>query len=248
MKNMIGIIGGSGFYDFVDNAEIKKIETPFGDVNYEIGYINGKEICFIPRHGSKHSVAPSQINYRANIYASYKLEVEYIIATNAVGSTHLGFSPGMFAVPDNILDFTHGRDYTYFDDFSINIDNKEPTGVVHTDVSEIFHYEIRNRLLSAANKLNLQIYDGGTLVVSNGPRFETPAEIKAYRILGGDFVGMTSSPEIFLAKELKIPYATMVIITNYGAGLQKSVSAEEVFDLFAKKISLVKEIIRKALV
>lgn len=248
---MIVIIGGSGFYNFLDSTVTKEIETPFGKVRYESGQVDGVDVCFIPRHGSDHSVLPSQINYRANIFAAHKLGVEYILATNAVGSLREKITPGMFSVPDHIMDFTKTRISTFFDgsDFEvITKSGKTLKGVVHTDVTEIFTPSVRKRLLMAGESLGYEMQDGGTLVVTEGPRFESPAEIKAYGLMGADYVGMTSAPEVFLAKEMEIPYATMAIITNYAAGLQKSVSVDEVFALYKKRMKDVKDIMRSAIV
>lgn len=247
---MIAIIGGSGFYNFLDSCETKQIDTPFGKVRYESGQVDGVDVCFIPRHGSDHTVLPSQINYRANIFAAHMLGVEYILATNAVGSLRVSIPPGMFSLPDHLLDFTKSRISTFFDGSDLEVvtrSGKKLKGVVHTDVTEIFTPSVRKRLLMAGESLGYEMQDGGTLVVTEGPRFESPAEIKAYGLMGADYVGMTSAPEVFLAKELEIPYATMAIITNFAAGLQKNVSSEEVFELFMKRIEDVKAIMRRAI-
>jgi 5'-methylthioadenosine phosphorylase len=244
---MLGIIGGSGFYNFLDNPEVISVETPFGEIEFEQGVINEKKVFFIPRHGKAHSILPSQINYRANIFAANKLNITMIIATNAVGSVRQEVPPGTFALPDQILDFTYARSATFFDDPSFSVtthSGKQLSGVVHTDVSEPFDLKVRKELLDACQRANEEVKDGGTLVVTNGPRFETPAEINAFSVLGGDFVGMTSAPEAFLAKELEIPYATLAVVTNYAAGLQKEITHEEVAELFGKRIDALKNIIR----
>lgn len=244
---MIGIFGGSGFYNFTKDMETKTIDTPFGAVSYEIGLVGDTTVFFVPRHGKLHSIAPGQINYRANIYAAHKLEAEAILATNAVGSIRKHFPPGSFITPDHIMDFTSGRASTFFDGSDLTVTTrtgKKLKGVVHVDVTDVFDQGIRRFINTAGSELGTQIQDGSTLVVTNGPRFETPAEIKAYGILGGDIVGMTSSPEVFLAKELDIPYSSLAVVTNYCAGLQKEVTAEEVFDLFKRKIAEVKEIFK----
>lgn len=247
---MIGIIGGSGFYNFIEDPEEVKIDTPFGNVTFEFGKIGGKDIYFIPRHGKTHSILPSKINYRANIHAAFELSIEKIIATNAVGSLRKNIAPGMFTVPDQIIDFTHGRNSTFFDggDYAVTTrTGKELSGVVHTDVTQPFDEKVRAKLLKSCNQANEKVVDGGTIVVTNGPRFETPAEIKAYAILGCDFAGMTSAPEAFLAKEVEIPYATLAIITNLAAGLQKEVSHEEVAELFRERIDALKKVLRIAI-
>ncbi|MHA2090339.1 MAG: MTAP family purine nucleoside phosphorylase [Candidatus Kariarchaeaceae archaeon] len=244
---MLGIIGGSGFYNFLENPQGISVETPFGEVEFEKGVINEKPVFFIPRHGKSHSILPSQINYRANIFAANKLNITKIVATNAVGSVHQDVPPGTFAIPDQILDFTSARFTTFFDEPTFSVitqSGKKLSGVVHTDVSDPFDLKVRNDLLDACQRANEEIMEGGTLVVTNGPRFETPAEIQAFSILGGDFVGMTSAPEAFLAKELEIPYATIAVVTNYAAGLQKEITHEEVAELFSKRIDALKNLIR----
>ena len=247
---MIAIVGGSGFYNFLDTGETRVIDTPFGKVSYETGKIDKTDVCFIPRHDSDHSVLPSQINYRANIFATHKLGVEYILATNAVGSLRENITPGMFSVPDHIIDFTKSRVSTYFDGTGFEVttnSGKTLGGVVHTDVTEVFVQTIRQKLLKAGKSLGHELINGGTLMVTEGPRFESPAEIKAYTTMGCDYVGMTSAPEVFLAKELEVPYATLAIITNFAAGMQKSISSAEVFELFKNRIIDVKAIMRKVI-
>ncbi|OLS28318.1 MAG: putative 6-oxopurine nucleoside phosphorylase [Candidatus Heimdallarchaeota archaeon LC_2] len=248
---MICVIGGSGFYNFLEDVENKIIETPFGEVSVEVGKIQNKDVIFLPRHGKRHSIAPDQINYRANIFTAHLLKTEMIFATNAVGSIRQSISPGSFVTPDHIIDLTHGRKSTFFDGTGLSlttIKGKKLSGVVHVDVSDLFDLKLRNLIKQSGLKLGMKILEQGTLVVTNGPRFESPAEIKAYGLWGGDFVGMTSAPEAFLAKELGIPYATLAVITNYAAGLQSNVTADEVFELFKSKINDVKSIIKKAII
>jgi len=250
MPSVIGIIGGSGFYNFVENLITREISTPFGNVLVEIGDINQVETIFIPRHGKNHRVAPSQINYRANIFALNSLKVDFILTTNAVGGLTKDFAIGDLVVADQILDFTSNRESTFFDGSDLQITTRTGqrlNGVIHTDVSHAYTPSIRNLIIETAKSMDIKLHTSGTMVVSNGPRFESPAEIKAYRILGGDFVGMTSAPEVFLAKELEIPYATIAVITNYGAGLQERVSADEVFELFSKRIEVVKSLIKRTI-
>ncbi len=245
---MIGVIGGSGLYKFIENAIVKKIDTPFGEVNVDIGKINGEEVVFIPRHGNRHSIPPSQINYRANIYAAHTLGVKKIYATNAVGSLNYDNKPGTLAVPDQIFDYTSCRKDTFFDgsDFKV-VTNKgeELSGVVHTDMSTPFDTDIRNEIIDVCREFGENVVDGGTIVVVNGPRYETPAEIEAFKRLGCSYAGMTSSPEAFLAKELQIPYATIAVITNFAAGMQSNVSHSEVEILFKQKIDMIFKILNK---
>lgn len=247
---MIGIIGGSGFYSFLENPRIEKTNTPFGEVTIYLGQIDGKEVLFIPRHGSGHSVLPSSINYRANIFAAHLNEVKMIYATNAVGTSNMKITPGALVVLDQIIDVTNGRDFTFFtgNNFSVTTrSGRKLMGVVHTDVSEPFDNMVRSNLLNACNNFNQKPVDGGTIAVFNGPRYETPAEIKAYTNLGAQYFGMTSAPEAFLAKELEIPYATLAVVTNYAAGLQSTITHDEVDALFKKRITDVKKILNYAI-
>lgn len=242
---MIGIIGGSGFYSFLDRPEKRNQTTPFGDASYQYGEVEGHEIAFIPRHGTTHSLPPAKINYRANIFLAHSIGVDKIYASNAVGSVKKEIQPGTFAVPDQILDFTNCREDTFFDgnDFAITTKKgNKLSGVVHTDVTHPFDATVRNEILQACKTLNETVVDGGTIVVVNGPRYETPAEIDAYRILGASYAGMTSSPEAFLAKELEIPYATLAFVTNYAAGMQSKISHEEVDSSFKSKMKIIKQL------
>ncbi len=242
---MIGIIGGSGFYNLFEQNKTELIHTPYGDVSIEIGTISDKEAIFIPRHGKNHSIPPSSINYRANIFAAHMLKVDKIYATNAYGSIRFENKPGSFVIPDQIIDFTHDREATFFDGQNTPImthKGRKLFGVIHTDVSDPFDNELRNNIQSACKYFDIEPIMGGTIVVVNGPRYETKAEIDAYRILGADYAGMTSAPEAFLAKELDIQYATLGILTNYAAGMQKEISHEEVTELFNQNIKRIKQI------
>jgi len=235
---LIGIIGGSGFYKLADFESAKKeiIKTPFGDVELFFGKIEGKNVVFLPRHKEGHRIPPHMINYRANIYALYEVGVDYIISTNAVGSMRKELQPGKIVFPDQIIDLTKNRTYTFFDgEFEIKLRNgKIKKGVVHTDVTEPYCNELRKIFIEVAQDLNLDFAEKGVYVCAEGPRFETPAEINFFKIIGGDIVGMTSSPEVFLAKELEICYATICVVTNYAAGMQERVSHEEVIKIFNK--------------
>lgn len=247
---MIGIIGGSGFYSFLKNPKEIYVETPFGATIIYSGKVENKEVMFIPRHGSVHSILPSEINYRANIYAAHLYNVHKIYATNAVGTSNTELQPGALVVLDQIIDVTYGRASTFFagNDFKITtILGNELSGVVHTDVSEPFDRIIRQELLEACKHFDQNPIDGGTIAVFNGPRYETPAEVKAYTTLGAHFFGMTSAPEAFLAKEIELPYATLAVATNFAAGFQSSITHDEVGELFEKRISDVKNILNYAI-
>lgn len=210
---MVGIIGGTGVYDpaILQDVKDEVITTPYGEARVKIGHYEGWPVAFMARHGEDHSVPPHLINYRANIKAMQMLGVKRIIATAAVGSLNFDLRPGCLVIVDQLLDFTKNRISTFYEGGK--------AGVVHVDVTEPYCPEIRRALYESARVLGLDTSFGGTYVCTEGPRFETGAEIKMYKMMGGDVVGMTSAPEAILARELGICYATVAVVTNYAAGL-----------------------------
>lgn len=241
--NNVGIIGGSGFYG-IEGEYIGRVDTPWGQSG-DVVLQQKKEtsIYFLARHGKGHTVPPHLINYRANIYALKKLGVTHILATNAVGSCRESMKPGDFVIPDNILDFTSGRDQTFYEGAQAGDVPEEFKKVKHTDVTFPFHEETRDLLMKTLERRGIPYHNKGVLAAANGPRYETSAEVKMARQLGGDILGMTSAPEVFLARELGIKYATIAVVTNFGAGMQSNVSHDEVVEIFGQKIELVKKII-----
>ena len=221
----VALIGGSGIYlpNMLDNIIESEMLTPFGTVMYSKGTIDNKEVIFMTRHGKKHSVPPHKINYRANIYALKKLGVKYIIASAAVGSLNKKMRVGDFVIPDQLLDFTKSRINSFY--------NGEDNKVVHVDVTDPYCKNLIEILASSAKKSNINPIVGATYVCTEGPRFETAAEIKMYEKLGGDIVGMTASPELVLAREAEMCYATFALVTNMAAGISKTqLSHQEVYD------------------
>lgn len=235
MTDRIAFIGGTGIYnlDFFKNMEKVKVSTIYGEVVVRKTKVNNKEIFFMPRHGSKHSVPPHRINYRGNIAALKKSGVEKVIAAAAVGSLRREMPPGSLAVIDQFIDQTRGRQTTFY------CGDNQP--VVHTDFTEPYCPELRKLLISECNKAGYNFTGQGTYVTTEGPRFETPAEIRAYARLGGDLVGMTNVPEVVLAREAGLCYATVALITNYAAGISPDIlSHEEVLEamgVYGKKIN-----------
>ena len=209
----IGIIGGTGVYDpsILINVRHVETKTPYGMVSYKVGDFAGKSIAFIPRHGSKHSIAPHLINYRANIWALKKIGVSTILATAAVGSLHLPMKLGDFVLVDQFIDFTKNRVTTFHDGGE--------RGVVHVDLTNPYCTSLRDKLLVVAQNSGLAVHSQGTYVCTEGPRFETPAEIAMFSKLGGHLVGMTSVPEVVLAREAEMCYATIAMVTNFAAGI-----------------------------
>ena len=238
---ILAVIGGSGFYSFMKGKQ-KTYETPFG-ISGAITAIDDPRgsYYFLVRHGARHTVPPHLVNYRANIYALSKLGVTHILATNAVGSCVPEMKPGDFVVPDQLLDFTWGRGSTFYE--GTESAAAEFAKVKHTDVTSPYEGDVRNALLTTLRKHDEPYHERGTYVCSNGPRFETAAEVSMFKQLGGHLLGMTSAPEAFLARELGIDYATLCLVTNFGAGMQDSITHEEVLELFQEKMPTLRSII-----
>ncbi|MEN6460919.1 MAG: S-methyl-5'-thioadenosine phosphorylase [Syntrophomonas sp.] len=238
----IAIIGGTGVYNpgLLDDAQKIVQATEYGDVSILIGKNNGVEVAFIPRHGAGHSVPPHLINFRANIMALYKIGVKSIIATAAVGSLNYDYKPGEFVLPDQFLDFTKQRTSTFFEGGE--------KGVIHCDMTVPYCAELRQILKNVAEEKSLKVHDGGVYVCTEGPRFETAAEIAMFKQLGGDIVGMTSVPEVCLARELGMCYANVSIVTNYAAGISpRLLTHEEVLKVMKESISDVRRLIMESI-
>ncbi|MGD2248706.1 MAG: S-methyl-5'-thioadenosine phosphorylase [Candidatus Methanofastidiosia archaeon] len=236
---MIAIIGGSGVYDpeMLSNTKEITVDTDYGTVNLISGIHKEKKVYFLPRHGGKHSVPPHKVNYRANIKALKDLKVERVISTSAVGSLNEDMNPGDFVLLDQFIDFTKNRVYTFFDD-----------EVVHTDVTTPYCPQLRDIITNAADTMGITLHPYGTYVCTEGPRFETPAEISMFGALGGDVVGMTNVPEVVLAREAKLCYASLAIVTNYAAGISLSrITHEEVIEIMDTSIETIKKLVTKTI-
>lgn len=209
----LAVIGGTGVYkaDMLVNTRDVEIETRYGKVSLMLGEYKGRQVAFLARHGKGHSVPPHLVNYRANIQALKDLGVKKIIATAAVGSLNIEMAPQDFVLLDQFLDFTKARNCTFFDG--------ELEGVRHIDVTEPYCPRLRSFLYERAVKLGIKTHQGGCYVCMEGPRYETPAEIKMLKLFGGDVVGMTNVPEVVLAREAGLCYATVAMVTNYAAGI-----------------------------
>ena len=204
-----GIIGGSGLYGFngLQNVETIEVDTPFGKPSSPIviGEVKGKKLAFLARHGIGHVLSPSEVNYRANIYAFKELGVSKIISVSAVGSLRADYAPGHIVVPDQIFDFTKGRKRSFFGE-----------GIVaHISTAEPFCPKLSAQLLQALREQDVVVHEGGTYITIEGPRFSTRGESNTFRSWGMSLVGMTASPEVFLAREAEICYATMAHVTDY---------------------------------
>lgn len=234
----IAIIGGTGVYDprILANVYQDEIVTPYGTVPLKVGEYAGKKVAFIPRHGSSHSIPPHLINYRANIWAMKKLGVENILSTTAVGSLNPAMKPGDFVAVDQFLDFTKGRVSTFYEGGE--------RGVVHVDVTTPYCPSIRQDVFQAAETTGIRVHQKGVYVCTEGPRFETPAEISMFAKLGGDLVGMTNVPEVVLAREAEMCYCTISMVTNYAAGISNSpLTHKEVLETMSANTENIKRLI-----
>lgn len=238
---MIGIIGGTGFYSpkFMEKAREYVEKTRFGEVRVQVGQHQERELAFIPRHGSAHSIPPHMINYRANIKALAQIGAESILATSAVGSLRSSLGPGSLVLPDQFLDFTKSRAGTFFEGGE---------GVIHTDMTEPYCRRLRQALAESARDQGVALQNGALYVCTEGPRFETAAEIRMFALMGGDLVGMTSVPEVVLSRELGICYASTGIVTNFAAGISSSaINHQEVVTIMKATMSVVRALILDAI-
>lgn len=238
--SLIGIIGGSGLsqYPGLQIDESRDMETAFGmpSAPLRIGRLNQHQVVFLPRHGDNHHIAPHRINYRANIDALRQLGVSHILAVAAVGGISEEYGPGTLAVPDQLIDYTHSREVSFFSD-AFSADK-------HIDFTYPYHPAVREAILEAGRKLALNPVDGGTYGAVQGPRLETTAEIRRMAKDGCDLVGMTGMPEAYLAKEAGIPYATLAVVANWAAGVTESeLSMAEIEQTLAGGIGNVRALI-----
>lgn len=211
----LAIIGGTGL-DRLDSLVVDKIEpveTVWGAPSSPLvhGRLPGVELVFLARHGLTHAIPPHKINYRANIQALKEAGAEQIISVAAVGGIRKDMGPGTLAVPDQLIDYSHSRITTFYED--------ETDEVVHIDFTAPYRSSVRDLILQAAGRVNIAIVDGGTYACTQGPRLETAAEIRRLKNDGCDMVGMTGMPEAALAREAGLDYAACAVVANWGAGL-----------------------------
>jgi 5'-deoxy-5'-methylthioadenosine phosphorylase len=229
VKPDIAIIGGSGFYDFPDmmNCEQRSIDTPYSAVvEVTIGRVEHKSVVFIPRHGSEHRLPPHKINYRANIWALKSIGVSKIIALNAVGGIDSSMPPGAFVLPNQLVDYTYGREHTFADTLSDQLN--------HIDFTQPFSEIVRCTLSSAMTSSNICFSSNAVYACTQGPRLETAAEVNRLERDGCNIVGMTAMPEAALAKELNLEYAMLCTVVNWAAGRAKGdISLEQIHQILA---------------
>lgn len=238
-KRIIGIIGGSGLDDpnILDEAKEKEIKTPFGKPSEKLieGRIRGKKVIILTRHGKKHTMPPSLVPFRANIWALKHLGCSDILATTACGSLKEGIRPGDFVFVDQFIDFTKQRKSTFFED-----------KVIHTPMAQPFNLELRQLLVEAAKELKLAHHSKGTVLTIEGPRFSTKAESLMFQSLGADVINMSTVPEVVLANELAIPYQTIAMVTDYDCWKENEEPVS--LDLVLKRMQENSEKVKKLLI
>ena len=240
-KIEVGIIGGTGVYDpeiFEDVKEVK-VYTPYGETSdlISIGYLEGRKVAFLPRHGKMHTIPPHRINFRANIWALRELGVERIVAPAAVGSLREDYKPGDFVIVDQFIDRTKKRLDTFY----------EGGRICHISAADPFCPELRKIFYEGAVRLGLRVHEKGTYVCIEGPRFSTRAESKLFRSWGADIIGMTLYPECILAREAQICYVSVSMVTDYDVWAEKPVSSREVVETMKRNIDNLKRLIREAI-
>jgi 5'-methylthioadenosine phosphorylase len=242
-KPLLAVIGGSGLYDFagLQAAQSVEIETPFGKPSAPVvvGKLDGLTIAFLARHGIGHHISPTEVNYRANIYALKSLGVDRVVSVSACGSLREDYAPGHLVVPDQIFDFTRDRKRSFF----------EEGLVAHLSTADPFCSDLSDKMGRALHATGATVHIGGTLITIEGPRFSTKAESKLYRAWGMAIIGMTASPEVFLAREAEMCYATMAHVTDYDVWhtSEEPVTVEMVIRVLNQNTQVAQDAIRTLL-
>ena len=241
---LVAIIGGSGLSK-LGNMEVTQrrvARTPYGEPSGALtfGRIHSREVVFLARHGHGHTIAPHEVNYRANIWALKDAGADCVISVASVGGIRKDIAPGQLMLPDQVIDYTWGRPSTYFEGAGVPVN--------HIDFTEPYSRELRARLLKSAQSAGEAILDGGVYAATQGPRLETAAEITRLERDGADIVGMTGMPEAGLAREISLEYATIAVVANYAAGRgdsQRAVPLDKIGEVLEEAMSRVRRIIER---
>lgn len=237
LRAEVGVIGGTGLYEFLDDAQQIAVDTPYGPPSdpLVIGEVAGRSVAFIPRHGRGHRFPPHRIPYRANLWALRAAGVRQVLAPSAVGSLTPSYGPGTLAVPDQLVDRTTSRIQTYYDG----------SPAVHVQFADPYCPAGRAAAIAAAQAAGWEPVPSGTLAVIEGPRFSTRAESRWYAAQGWTLVGMTGHPEAVLARELALCYTTITLVTDTDAGAEEGegVTQDEVFAVFADNIGRLRDVL-----
>jgi 5'-methylthioadenosine phosphorylase len=237
----IGVIGGSGFYQFLEDTETVEMETPFGapSASITIGAVGGRTVAFIPRHGVDHRFPPHKVPYRANLWALKDLGVTRVFGPCAAGSLRREIAPRTLVICDQAIDFTRARDNTFYDG----------PQTTHVSFADPYCPTLRETLVATSASQGIDHRDGGTMVVIEGPRFSTRAESRMYAQLGADVIGMTQFPEVILARELELCFGTVALVTDYDVGVDDiaPVTHEEVLKVFGENLSKLRDLLFAAI-
>lgn len=242
----IAIIGGSGLEDpaILKNPQDIKVKTPYGNPSsdFKCGTISGIEVAILSRHGRDHSIPPTQVNNRANLWAIKELRCTHILVTTACGSLREEIGRGHVVILDQFIDFTRFREVTFFDKF-------EKGQLNHTPMADPFNKELREKLILEATKLNLNLHPTGTVISIEGPRFSTRAESNMFRQWGAHVINMSTAPECILANELGIPYAAIALSTDYDCWKtdEEPVTWEAVLEVFNMNVENVIQLLVKTI-
>lgn len=224
----LGLIGGTGLDHWGEAIQSHQLKGKYDQASagFDEYHVGDLKLFFLPRHGSRHTIPPHAVNYQANMDGFAQLEVDAVIAVNAVGGISSDNSPGSLTVPDQLIDYTWGREHSY----SLTSEDD----LQHIEFAHPFAGQIRSQLITAASHANINVTDGGCLGVSQGPRLETAAEIRRFKNDGCDMIGMTSMPEAALARELKLDYASLCVNANWAAGLETTPVSMDAIDATLK--------------
>lgn len=233
----IGIFGGSGFYEFLENPQVVQIDTPYGHTSGDImlGELQGKKVAFLPRHGKNHTIPPHLVNYRANVWAFKQLGVKHVISPCAVGSLQESIKPCSFVVLDQYVDRTNSRRDTFFDG----------PNIVHTSAADPYCPQLRQIAIDSAEACGIEFHKTGTVVVIQGPRFSTRSESQWFRSQGWEVINMSQYPEVHLVKELEMNPCGIALVTDYDTGIPgiEPVTHEEVMRVMAANTDKLKALL-----
>jgi len=241
---MLAIIGGSGLTQLasLEVGRRKASRTPHGEPSGPLtfGRIGNTDVVFLARHGYGHTIAPHEVNYRANMWALKDAGADLVVSVASVGGIRADITPGMLVLPDNIIDYTWGRSSTYFEGAGVPVN--------HIDFTEPYSAQVRKKILAAAKACSEKILDGGTYGATQGPRLETAAEITRLERDGAHIVGMTGMPEAALAREISLDYAAIAVVANYAAGRadsKRAVPLDKIGEVLDEAMGRVRKIIEK---
>jgi len=238
--DVVGIFGGSGLHKFLDDVEEVAVDTPYGPPSARIrmGEIEGHKVAFMPRHGDEHTLPPHRINYRANVWAMRQVGARRIVGPSACGSLRRDLAPGTFVLCDQFVDRTKGREDTFYDG----------PQTTHVSSADPYCADLGRTLAEAAREEGIEVVEGGAVVVIQGPRFSTRAETRWFSRAGWDVVNMTQYPEAWLARELELCYAGVLLVTDYDVGIDDipPVSADGAFAVFGENLARLRALLFRA--